>query len=627
MIDNRINNKILLIKYLIVITGVIYISRLFYIQVVDDRYVIAAENNSTRTVTIYPPRGLIYDRNGELMVYNEPAYDVEFTPRFTDPYDTTLLCDLLHISRDYLRKRIKEHKRRRKWSRMPCKLVKLMSSKDYGRFVEHIDKFPGFNINQRSIRRYTNPTAPHVLGRYAEISRSQLNSKKYRDDYDLGDYIGLTGVEKSYENTLKGKKGRKIYYVDARGRIKGSYKKGKRDVRPVAGKNIHLTVDLDLQMYAEKLMQNKRGSVIAIEPATGEILSFVSSPAYDPGELTGRKYSETFKRLNSDKDQKPLINRGLSAWYPPGSTFKPVHTLVGLQEEIIHPYSKIACHGAYHKYGVRVGCHYHGQTMIDVVESIQYSCNTFYCEMFTQMMNHSKYESLYQAFDTWRDHLISFGLGKSLGIDLPNEKGGYVPSTKYYDKLYKESKGWQWGPSTVVSISIGQGEMLVTPIQMANMTAVIANRGFYVTPHVVKKINNSADAVKEDFKKKKYTKISPEYFEPVVTGMDSVVNGGDHSTARYSSIYGIRMCGKTGTAQNKGEDHSIFIAFAPKYNPQIVVASYIENVGFGSKWAAPVASLIIEKYLRGEVKRKYLENNIMETNLLYYTKPEKKQEE
>ncbi len=618
MISSNLYSKTILVRYLILLVGLIFLIRLFYIQVVDDKYVIAAENNSTRTETIYPSRGLIYDRNGELIVYNEPAYDVTFTPRFTKPYDTLLLCDLLRIEPSYLKKRIREHRRRRRSYRLSCRLVKLISARDYGRFVEHIDKFPGFRVIQRSVRRYQHPYAAHVLGRYAEIPKERLRTKKFKDKYKPGEYIGITGVENSYEDVLKGEKGRKIYYVDAKGRTKGSYKNGKKNEPPVQGKNIHLTIDVKLQEYVESLMKNKRGSVIAIEPSTGEILSFVSSPSYDPRMLTGRQYSGNFRKLNSDKKQKPLLNRGLGAWYPPGSTFKPVNSLIGLQEGIMAPNSTVTCHGAFYNGRSKlVGCHAHGQSIIDGVEAIQYSCNTYYCDMFTNLLNSPNYQSIYEAYGVWRNHVLSFGLGYPLGVDLPGEKGGYIPNASYYDRLYKKKKnGWQWRAATIVSLSIGQGEMLVTPMQMANMTVVIANRGYYITPHVVKKIDNENQEIKDLYKKKIYTKISPQYFETVVTGMDSVVNGGAGSTARYSKIPGIRMCGKTGTAQNSGQDHSIFIAFAPKDNPKIVVASYIENVGFGSTWAAPIASLMIEKYLKGEVKRKYLEQHIISKNLL-----------
>jgi len=467
---------------------------------------------------------------------------------------------------------------------------------------EELYRFPGFYVQARTLRKYTQPVASHLLGYVGEVDNKLIARDRY---YRAGDYIGVSGIEKNYEEQLRGTKGVNIFLVDVHNNIKGSYADGRYDTTAVPGTNLWSTIDLDLQVYGENLMQNKSGSIVAIEPATGEILALVTSPTYDPSLLVGRVRSGNFASLQADT-LKPLFDRALMASYPPGSTFKIMNGLIGLQENVIRPASRFECHMGYHAGSITVGCHSH-ESPLDLREAVAQSCNAWFCNAFRYILENSEYASVQDAYDRWREYLVSFGFGNKLGIDLPNELPGFIPTRSYYDRYYGKDR---WKALTVISLAIGQGEIGATPLQMANMAATIANRGSFFIPHVVKKIGDDG-APAAMYTQRYTTGISPENFVPVIEGMEGAVNGGPGSTARGARLDSIIICGKTGTAQNPhGKDHSIFVAFAPKDNPQIAIAVYVENAGFGSTFAAPIASLMIEEYLTGTVKRKYLEDYV-----------------
>ncbi len=594
------------IQIIFILISVIYIIRLFTLQVIDTSYKISASNNVLRYITKYPARGLIYDRNGELLVYNQAAYDLMLVPRQLESFDTTDFCNIINISKQQLLEKIKKAKNYSYFK--PSIFLKQMSSITYANLQEKLYKFHGFFVQTRTLRKYPKKIAAHALGYVGEVDEDITKTKKY---YNLGDYIGISGIEKSYEKDLRGKKGVQIYLVDVHNRIKGSYKNGKYDKNAVAGANLTTTIDATLQAYGEKLMQNKKGSIVAIEPSTGEILAIVTSPSYNPALLVGRVRTKNYLKLLKDT-LKPLFNRALMAKYPPGSTFKTINALIGLQEKVLYTNTQYSCHGGYHAGGITVSCHHH-PSPLDLTHAIQYSCNTYFCNVYRSIIDNPKYSSAEDGYKAWREYVTSFGLGNKLGSDLPSELSGNVPTCKYYDKYYGKN---HWGSLTTISLAIGQGELGITPLQLANATATIANRGFYYIPHIVKNVSNKKD-INEKFLTKHYTKIDSSYFPIVVNGMEKVVNGGAGSTARIAKIDSITVCGKTGTAQNPhGEDHSVFIAFAPKDNPKIAVAVLIENGGFGARWAAPTASLIIEKYLKKEISRKWLENYILNCNLI-----------
>jgi len=586
---------------LVLLTAVILLVRLFYIQIVDKTYRVSAANNALRPVTQYPARGLIYDRNGELIVYNQAAYDLLVIPVQTSAFDTVRFNEILGITMDDFRARMKtavSYSRR-----TPSVFMKMISSETYAILQEELYLFPGFYVQARTLRKYTRPVAAHLLGYVGEVDNKLLAKDRY---YRSGDYIGVSGIEKSYEEQLRGTKGVNIFLVDVHNNIKGSYAEGRYDTVAVPGTNLWSTIDLTLQEYGERLMQNKTGSIVAIEPATGEILTLVSSPTYDPSLLVGRIRSENFQILQADTI-KPLFDRALMASYPPGSTFKIMNGLIGLQEAVIRPTSLFSCSNGYHAGALTVGCHSH-RSPLNLPEAVAQSCNAWFCNAFRNILENPEYSSVQDAFDKWREYLVAFGFGNKLGIDLPNELSGFIPARSYYDRYYGKDR---WKALTVISLAIGQGEIGATPLQMANMAAVIANRGSFYIPHVVKKIGEEG-APSPLYTQKYITGISPENFEPVIEGMEGAVNGGEGSTARGARLDSIIICGKTGTAQNPhGKDHSIFVAFAPKDNPQIAIAVYVENAGFGSTFAAPIASLMIEKYLTGKIKRKYLEDHVL----------------
>ncbi len=594
---------------LLLLLALVYIIKLFFIQVVDKSYQLSASNNVLRYIPQYPARGLIYDRHGKLVVSNEAAYDLMVIPVQVTAFDTAEFCRILGVSVEEVRKGIRKAA---DYSRLKASvLVKQLSAKTYARLSEKLFRFPGFYVQPRTIRHYDHPVAAHMLGYVGEVTEKIIQKDPY---YKMGDYIGISGIEKSYEKELRGKKGVKIYLVDVHNRIKGSYRNGRYDTAAVVGKNLVAGFDMDLQQYGEYLMHNKVGSIVAIEPATGEVLCMVSSPGYDPSLLVGRNRSRYFPALTTDT-LKPLFNRAIMASYPPGSTFKVVNALIGLQEKVLFPSSSYFCSPGYYARGVYVGCHIH-HTPLDLIGAIQNSCNAYFCHVFRNILDNPDYPSVYQSFEAWRQYLLGFGFGHRLGVDLPNELNGFLPDTAYYDRYYHKNG---WSSLTLISMAIGQGELGLTPLQMANLAATVANRGYYYIPHVVKEIEGSS-SIDEKYLVQHRVNIDSTYFSIVIRGMDLVVNGapGTGSTARIARIDGIRVCGKTGTAQNPhGKDHSIFMAFAPKDDPQIAVSVYVENGGFGSTYAAPIASLMIEKYLRGKTTRKWLEERMRNTDLIH----------
>ncbi len=599
MKDAFINRKYVIIA-LIVLASLALLIKLFGIQVVESKYRLSAESNVLRYVTQYPARGLILDRNGKLLVANQAAYDIMVVPAQTSRFDTSLFCSTLGITSEIFKERMKAAIN---FSRKaPSIFLKQVSAETYARFQEKMFMYPGFYVQARTLRKYTKPIAGHILGYVSEVDDNIIKKEPY---YKQGDYIGKSGIEEAYEDEIRGKKGVKIFLVDVYSRIKGSYEEGRRDSDAVQGKNIISSIDMDLQAYGEYLMQNKSGSIVAIEPETGEVLALVSTPNYDPGLLVGRIRSENFSRLQADT-LEPLFNRALMASYPPGSTFKPVIGLIGLQENVITPNTTFACNNGY----LFVRCHTHASPL-DLAGAIKNSCNAYFCQTFRRELENPAYPDAPAAYDKWKQYINQFGLGGTLGTDFVNELPGFIPARTYYDKLQKTTK---WKALNIISLGIGQGEIGATPLQMANMTAAIANRGYYITPHIVKSVGDPL-SLDPKFKLKHKIDIDSTNFEYIVDGMDQVVNEG--GTAAFSALKDIVVCGKTGTAQNPhGPEHSVFIAFAPKYNPKIAIAVYVENAGFGATYAAPVASLMIEKYLKGQIENKMLESYILNLNLM-----------
>jgi penicillin-binding protein 2 len=585
----------------IIIAAIVLLSRLFALQVVDKSYRISAQNNVLRYVTQYPARGLIYDRKGDLLVYNQAAYDLMVIPGQTEDIDTVELCTILDITRESFDERMT---RAIKFSRYaPSVFLKMVSSETYARLQEVLYRYPGFYAQARTLRKYAYPSAAHVLGYVGEVNNQEIKNDPY---YKSGDYIGKTGIEKSYERQLRGRKGLKIFLVDAYNRVKGLYQGGRYDTLSVPGSNIVSTLDIDLQRYGEKLMGDKNGSIVALEPSTGEVLALISTPDYDPSLLVGRIRSDNYTRLQNDT-LEPLFNRALMASYPPGSTFKPVNGLIALQEGILSPSYDYFCDNGYYAPGIHVACHHFDS--FNMPEAITASCNAYFCNAFRLLIDNPKYGSTAGGLKMWRAYLSEFGFGSKLGIDFANELAGFVPEPEFYDNIYGEKR---WRALTILSMAIGQGELGTTPLQMANMTAIIANRGFYHTPHIVKSIDNDTTAIDPAFRNKHEVSVDSSHFEVIIEGMKGVVNGGKSATATWVAIKDIVMCGKTGTAENPhGPDHSIFVAFAPEKNPQIAIAVYVENTGFGSTYAAPVASLMVEKYLKGKVENPWLENYIL----------------
>ena len=560
----------------------------------------------------YPARGLIYDRTGELLVYNEAIYDLMVSPNLVEEFDTSAFCDILEITHEDVHNRLQNAKAYSYYTSSP--FLKQISSETYAVLQEKLYQLPGFFVQPRPTRKYSKSIAGHALGYVGEVDEHAIKSNPF---YKMGDYIGISGIEKAYEEVLRGEKGVNVYLVDVHNRIKGSYQDGKKDRSAIVGINIISTLDADLQEYGEKLMVNKIGSIVAIEPSTGEILALVSSPTYNPSRLLGRGRSKVFETLSTDT-LEPLFNRPLMATYPPGSTFKLINGLIGLQEKVIFRQTEFYCYGGYISGRIHVGCHYH-DTPLNLPEAVQNSCNAYFCNVFRRILDNPAYPSVREGYNSWRDHVLSFGFGQKLESDFAFELKGFVPLDSYYDQYYGKTG---WSSLTVLSLAIGQGELGITPLQMTNMTAAIANHGYYFTPHIIKEIEGET-VIDERFYSKHITTIDSIYFPIIIDGMDRAVNGppGSGSTARIARINDITVCGKTGTAENPhGKDHSIFVAFAPKDNPKIALSVYVEKGGFGATYAAPIASLMVEKYLKREITRQWLENYILETDLIHSEK-------
>jgi len=604
MKDAFINRKYLIMALIVLACSVLLI-RLFIIQVVKDSYRLSADNNVLRYVTQYPARGLIYDRNGELVVLNQAAYDLMVVPRQVGKIDTNELCSLVGISKEEYIFRLR---RARNYSPYRASIFEAQISREnYGFLEEKLFTFPGFFVQSRTLRKYGYPNAAHTLGYIGEVGVETVEKDPY---YKSGDYIGVSGIEKSYEKELRGKKGLKIRVVDVFNRDKGSFQDGKYDTNAFAGTDLYTSIDIELQAYGELLMKNKKGSIVAIEPSTGEILCVVSSPSYDPNLLVGRIRRKNYTLLSEDTVYVPLFNRALMAMYPPGSTFKLVDALIGQQEGVLNPDTRYGCPGGFSLgNGKIVACHSHWSPL-DLKQSIQYSCNTYYCRVFKSIIDKKPFTSTRDGYERWRNHVMSFGFGKKFNCDLPGELNGNIPSSNYYDKYHGKNR---WRSMSIISLAIGQGEIGITPLQLANLSALIANKGFYYTPHIVRSIGTK-DEKNNRFKTKFKSDVDPVYFDIVIEAMHDVVEAG---TATGAKIDSIPVCGKTGTAQNPhGKNHSIFIAFAPMKNPEIAISVVVENAGFGSEWAAPIASLMIEKYIKRVVKRKELEQRMFEGNLI-----------
>lgn len=608
--------KLLLIA-IILITGFIFIGRLFYMQVVNTSFAGLSENNAISVDYDYPQRGYIFDRNGELLVSNQPSYDVMAIPREIEPFDTLEFSSLLSISIERLERQLDKAKIYS--PRLPSVIVPQLTKGEFAFLQEKMRKFEGFYIQKRSLRDYKTINSASVLGYISEVTNAEVDKLSY---YISGDLIGRSGVEKQYEEVLRGVKGVKYTQKDRFNREIGSYKEGIYDTLPVKGKDIKLTLDAKLQAYGEKLMQGKHGGIVAIEPATGEIISLITAPAYDPALLVGRKRSKNFTKLWYDTINKPLLNRALQAMYPPGSPFKALTGLIALEENVIDTKETIACHMGF-RYGrsSKMGCHAH-PSPLSMTPALAQSCNTYFAKSYRRVIE--KYNGASEGMDVWSNHLKSFGLGGFLGNDLPVGQPGRVPDGDYYDKWYP---GGRWTATYTLSNAIGQGEVLATPIQLANYTAAIANRGWFYTPHILKEIDNKP-IKDEKFTEKNQTTISKENFEPIIEGMFGVY---EYGTARFLQVPGVEICGKTGTTENftiidgkrtQLQDHSIFIAFAPKDDPKIAIAVVVENGYWGSRYAGRIASLMIEKYLKEEISRKDLEKWILEHSLEEeYAKP------
>lgn len=576
----------------------IYLLRLFYIQVVDDRYKLSANNNVIRPITDYPSRGLIYDRNGKLLVYNEPVYDLMIIPKQAKRTDSTELCRLIGITpQEYSEK----YQKAKSFSSVKASIFeKQLSVETYAAFQEKLYRFTGFFVQIRTIRKYPDPMAAHLFGYIGEVDTNITRKDGYYKD---GDYIGKSGIEQSYEKILRGSRGVRRIMVDVFNREKGSFQNGRYDTASVAGENLVLSLDAKLQKYGEQLFQNKVGAVVAIEPSTGEILACVSAPSYDPNLLVGRARTKNYAQLLFNPT-KPLFNRALMAYYPPGSTFKLINDLIAEQEGVLNPMTSYYCDGGYHMGSQTVKCDArHGFLYLEA--AIAHSCNTYHCYVFRSVVDQRKFKSTEEGYTVWRNHVLTFGIGKRLYSDLPQELKGNVPTVEYYDKYFGKGR---WRSSTVVSLSIGQGELGTTPLQLANTMCIIANKGFFYIPHIGKKVGKEKKDVK--FTKKNYTSVDPKYYDIVIRGMESVLESG---TAAGSKIKGIKVCGKTGTSQNPhGRDHSLFVGYAPMENPKIAIGIMVENGGWGSDWAAPIATLMMEKYLADSISRPQLEKRMLD---------------
>lgn len=600
---NSYSQRRYIVSGIIVVMALILVVRLFYLQVIDKSYILSAQNNVVRHVTQYPSRGLIYDRNGKLLVYNEAVYDLMVVPRQVGQMDTLEFCRLLEIlPEDFMAKM----KKAKKYSYRKASLFEKQISKEAFAYLEEkLYRFPGFYVQARTLRKYPQPVAPHTLGYIGEVNAAKLKKDPY---YKSGDYIGISGLERTYEKELRGEKGVKIIMVDVFNREKGRFRDGEFDKEAVKGQDLYSTLDVDLQAYGEALMNNKRGSVVAIEPTTGEILAMVSTPSYDPNLLVGRVRNKNFSRLYKDP-QKPLFNRATLAQYPPGSTFKLVNALVALEDGVIQESTRFECKGTVSR---PIVCSHNHYSPLNLTHAIEQSCNPYFWQTFRNTIEQARFSTVQEGYNNWRNKVKSFGIGMRFDSDIGSQSRGNVPTDRYYNKYYTK-KGWK--AITVRSLSIGQGEIQMTCLQMANMTAGIANRGWYQTPHIVRSVGKQGLTDARLLEKHRID-IDEVHFEPVIRGMQEVYEG-EHGSARFYPIDSIVCCGKTGTAQNPhGENHSIFICFAPKDNPKIAVAAIVENSGYGTTWAAPIATLMMEKYLKGVVQPVWYEEKMLNADLM-----------
>lgn len=592
--DTQFGNRKYVIGGAAIAIIIVYLIRLFSLQVMSDDYKKNADSNAFLKKIQYPSRGLIMDRKGKLLVYNEPAYNIMVIMNEQQGIDTLDFCRSMGITREFYIKRMAEIKDRKKnpgYSRYtPQLFLGQIPAEEFSVFREKLFRFKGFSVENRSIRHYAYGVGAHVLGDVGEVSPNDLENDE-DDFYNSGDDIGKLGIERSYEKQLRGEKGMQILLRDVHGRIQGRYQDGAYDQAPVPGRNLTLGIDIDLQALAERLLEGKRGAIVAIEPGTGEILCMASSPTYDPRSMVGRERGKNHKRLTNEAG-KPLLNRAIMGQYPPGSTFKPTQALLGLQEGIITPAIMFPCYHGFSYKGLHVGCHGHS-TPIALVPALATSCNSYFCwNLYRMFSNRTKYTSVQEAMTRWKDYLVSMGYGYRLGIDLPGERRGMIPNADYYDKAYNK----RWNGLTVISISIGQGEVTATPLQIANLAATIANRGYYYIPHVVREVQGAQ--IDTTYRRRHYTMVSPSNYNYVVAGMrQAVLNG----TCRGANLPDIEVCGKTGTAENRGHDHSAFMGFAPMDHPRIAVAVYVEEGGFGAEFGVPLGALIIEQYLHGKL--------------------------
>ena len=602
----EINRKNKLLIGLVTVAAVL-VGKLFYIQCINGEYKVNADNNSMVYDYIYPPRGVIYDRNGEILVGNKVCYDILVTPKEVQEFDTLALANALCIPDSLVRSKMEYYRKNRKsigFRTLP--FLKQVSSEVYMRCAEEEYRYPGFSSQVRSVREYPFNAGGNLLGYISEVGANDI---KKHPEYKSGDYIGKTGLEAAREADLRGEKGYHIYLRDSRNRVQSSYMNGEHDKPAMPGHDIITTIDAHLQQYGQQLMEGKTGSVVAIEPSTGEILAMVSSPGIDVEVLSdiGKYYGEIAKN-----PRKPMFNRTVMASYPPGSVFKLVNGLIGLQEGVLVPSNSYPCNGGYaYSSSRKLGCHAHSSPLA-FRDAIATSCNGYFCYVLRNVLENKKYGSIQEAFDVWREYVLSFGFGHKLGSDFPSELGGNIPTSNFYDRIYRK----RWKFPTIVSLSIGQGEIGATPLQIANLAAIMANRGYYYIPHLVK--DSEGIEIDPKYHERQYTKVDTTHFAVAVEGMYMAVNGGGSAggTAFRAAIPGLEVCGKTGTAQNPhGKDNSVFICFAPKDNPKIAVAAYVENAGFGATWALPVASLMLEKYLNGEIceERKPMEDRMLET--------------
>lgn len=607
----EINKKNKLLIGLGVAVGILLV-KLFSIQVIEDKYKISSDNNSMVYDVIYPTRGIIYDRNGEIIVGNKSAYDIIVTPREVTAFDTVALANALDVDVQFIRDRMAYYRKNRSSIGYQSQtMLKQVPPETYMKFVEVQYKFPGFKGQMRSIRDYPVDAGGNLLGYVSEVDANFL--KSHPGEYRSGDYAGKTGIEATCESELKGTKGYHVYLRDSHNQIQNAYKDGEMDKEAIPGNDIVTTIDAELQKYGQLLMQNKVGSVVAIEPKTGEILAMVSSPGISVDQLAdiGANYSEI-----ANNPYRPMFNRAVQGYYPPGSVFKLVNGLIGLQEGVLKPSDRYPCvNGFPYGNGHKLGCHGHSSPLA-LLDAIATSCNGYFCYVFRSILENKKYGSIQDAFDNWREYVSSFGFGAKLGSDFPSETGGNIPTSSFYDKRYGK-KGWRF--PTIISLSIGQGEITVTPLQIANLCATVANRGYFITPHIIKDSENVK--IDEAFKERHYTKVDTTYFDLAVQGMYMAVNGGGSAgaTATAAAIPGIDVCGKTGTAQNpRGADNSVFICFAPKDDPKIAIATYVENAGFGATWACPISALMVEKYLTGDIRpeKKDIEDRILKADLM-----------